>query len=485
MSHATSNECPPQIAPSRRASMSWIEGPRPSSNAAPSVWNAELPQPKAKSAGKWDGRGGFEMSDNMVKYATINGQSSAVIARLDTAGMMSHPSARTYVRTYEGVRRREHHELLEAAVVRSGGRVLYSSGPDVAPLFLAVEDAGGARHGVMAYVFWANRKVTVNRPGDEHRLQIRYGDVNSPAWRAQHHPVGFDPTGLETTLVLGVDAENDLIVALDPLLYDPFPLGISVYWKDAEAMKARTSGWYVFERDNLSGIRRTERRAGPGLETVVMLAPERLFDLLRLERQAQALRLDPALRFRAAERIGAGHAAGTPIARHDLHQLEDDYELPATEILAIIAERARLAMAVRGGVAEHHAGRALRGDPVVAEAVVAHQEGPPDYWVTLKDGSRVSVEVKNASPRILADGTPKVEVQKTRASRADPLSRLYTPAAFDVLAACMYGPAQEWRFRYRRSALLTPHPKHPDRIAPVQRITPAWAGTLGEALAQR
>jgi len=409
----------------------------------------------------------------------------------------SHPSGRAYVRTYERVQRRKHHEFLEAAVVRSGGRVLYSSGPDVAPLFLVVEDAEGARQGVMAYAFWANSKVTRNRPADEHRLQIRYGDVNSAAWRAEHHPVGLDPTAFETTLVLGVEPDCDLIVSLDPLLYNPLPLGISIFWKDAEVAAAQASGWHVFERDNLSGARRGDPRAELGLETILMLAPDRLFDLLRLERQAQALRLDPALRFRAAERLNARQAErpvriartrarllqGT-LSAHDLHQLEEDYELPAGEILAIIAERARLAMAVRGGVAEHHAGRALRADPEVAEAVVAHQEGPPDYWVTMKDGSSVSVEVKNAAPRLFADGTPKVEAQKTRSSQADPQSRLYTPAAFDVLAACMYGPTKRWEFRYRRSALLTPHAAHPDRIAPMQRITPEWAFTLGEALAQ-
>jgi hypothetical protein len=400
------------------------------------------------------------------------------------------------VRTYERVQRRKHHEFLESAIARSGGRVLYSSGPSAAPLFLVVEDAAGTRQGVMAYAFWANSKVTRNRPKDEHRLQIRYGDVNSAAWCAQHHPVGLDPTGFETTLVLGVEPDCDLIVALDPLLYDPLPLGISIFWKDAEVASANASGWHVFERDNLSGVRRTDRRSELGLETIVMLAPDRLFDLLRLERRAQALRLDPALRFRAAERIGADHAerrvppakaviAQNGLSSQDLHQLEEDYELPAGEILAIIAERRRLAMAVRGGVAEHHAGRALRADPAVAAAVVAHQEGPPDYWVTMKDGSSVSVEVKNASPRLFADGTPKLDAQKTRASKADPQSRLYTPAAFDVLAACMYGPTKQWQFRYRRSALLTPHSKHSDRIAPVQRITADWASTLGEALAQR
>lgn len=409
---------------------------------------------------------------------------------------MTHPSGRAYVRTYERVRRQEHHAFVEDAVARSGGRVLYSSGPDTAPLFLVVEDRDHRAHGVMAYVFWANKKETRNRPSDEHRLQIRYGDVNSEAWRAQDHPVGRDPAGLETTLLLGVSPESDIIVSLDPLLYNPLPLGISVFWKDADVVEAQASGWHVTERDNISGARRADLRAALGLETIVMLAPERLFDLMRLERRAQALGLDPALRFRTASSVGTTPAQAAPeqfsagdsvempgaVSTDELHQLERDYELPAPEILEIIAERARLAMAVRGGVAEHHAGRALRAERAVAAAEVGRREGPPDFWVTMDDGSTVSVEVKNASPVTYADGTPKVEVQKTRASRGDPLSRLYSPDAFDVLAACMFGPTRQWRFRYRRSDLLQRHSEHPGRIAPLQRITGDWADTLEDAL---
>ena len=402
------------------------------------------------------------------------------------------------------MQRREHHALLEDAVLRSGGRALWSSGADVAPLYLAVEDAQGARHGLMAYVFFANRKVTRNRPTDEHRLQIRYGDVNSAAWRAQRHPVGVDPTGQDVTLLLGVEPDADLLVALDPLLYDPLPLGISIFWKDADVADA-AKGWHVFERDNISGVRRTERRAELGLETIVMLSPERLFDLVKLERQAQALGLDPALRFRRAELIGRRQPAPrrrasgprrpvpaeVPLAVNatvvrpsdaDLDDLERAYELPAAEILRIIAERSRLAMAVRGGVAEHHAGRRLREDPAVRRADVAHQEGPPDFWVTLRNGATVAVEVKNASPRRYVDGSAKVEVQKTRASRGDPLSRLYKADAFDVLAACMYGPSGTWTFRFRRTGLLKPHPDHPSRIAPLQRISDDWRQSLAAAL---
>jgi hypothetical protein len=331
-------------------------------------------------------------------------------------------------------------------------------------------------------VFTANRRVTRNRPQDEQRMQIRYGDVNSASWRGQRHPVGLDPTGIDVTLVVGAHQEADLLVALDPLLYDPLPIGISVFWKDADASNAQRSGWHVWERDNLSGAQRGARSEELGVETLVAFAPERLLDFVALEREAQALGLDPPLRFRAAHR--AGTAAGSASSPPQVHLLEQQYGLPADEILEIIGERARLAMAVRGGVAEHHAGRALRDDPAVASAAVGHQEGPPDYFVAMQDGREVTIEVKNASPTRYADGTPKVEVQKTRASRGDPLSRLYRPDAFDVLAACMWAPTGEWAFRWRRSTDLVPHEEHADRIRPIQRITADWAHTLADALGE-
>lgn len=358
---------------------------------------------------------------------------------------------------------------------RSGGRVLASSGPTRAPLFLGVEDDRGERLGICAYVFLANRRATRNRPQDEHRLQVRYGDITE-AWREQEHPVAFDPLGVDLTLVVGAHVEADLIVGLDPLVYDPLPIGISVFFKDAEIDEACRTGWHVWERDNISGVRRGDARTALGIETLIAFAPERLFDYLRLERTAQALRLEPPLRFRAAQ------AAVEQRQESSLHMLEREFALPGEEILDIIRERPRLGMAVRGGVAERHLHRALDRDPSVAELRLGQQEGPPDFFVELRDGRRVTVECKNASPTVYADGTPKVETQKTRASKGDPKSRLYDPAQFDVVAACMYGPLRRWEFRYRRSDRLVRDRGWPDRIAAIQRIDGGWAATLVDAL---
>jgi hypothetical protein len=385
---------------------------------------------------------------------------------------------RSYARVYDRVRRREHHAFIEAAVEQSGGRVLSSSGPGRAPLFLGVEDEDGERMAICAYVFLANRRQIRNRPQDEHRLQVRYGDVNDPAWREQDHPVGFDPLGVDVTLVVGAHLEAELIVGLDPLVYDPLPIGISVFFKDSEIAEAKRTGWHVWERDNISGLRRPDPRTTLGVETLVALAPDRLLNYIRLERTAQALRLEPPLRFRAAQdAVVSKQPTG-------LHALEREFALSREEILDIIRERPRLGMAVRGGVAERHLHRVLASDPAVADLQLGQQEGPPDFFVKLRGRRRVTVECKNASPRSYRDGTPKVETQKTRASKGDPKSRLYDPSQFDVVAACMYGPWQRWEFRYKRSSRLQRDVTYPDRIAPIQRIDESWAATLDAALAQ-
>jgi len=76
--------------------------------------------------------------------------------------------------------------------------------------------------------------------------------------------VGFDPAGVDVTLVLGVHPDADLVVALDPVTYDPLPMGISVFFKDAEIDEARRLGWHVWERDNISGARRASPRTELG-----------------------------------------------------------------------------------------------------------------------------------------------------------------------------------------------------------------------------
>lgn len=77
-----------------------------------------------------------------------------------------------------------------------------------------------------------------------------------------------------------------------------------------------------------------------------------------------------------------------------------------------------------------------------------------DFNVTLKDGRYFRVEAQERQPNPFADGTPKVEVPKTRASKGDPASRFDAVDSFDVVAACLFSATGKWEFRYGRTATL-------------------------------
>jgi hypothetical protein len=221
-------------------------------------------------------------------------------------------------------------------------------------------------------------------------VQVRYGSEES--WHAEEHPLGRDVAGVDVTVVLGVHVQDGVLLGLDPLRYEPLPMGISIEFKDEHVEAALRTGWHVWERENRPGAV-PEARAPAGLETLVAFSPDRLLDYVRLERQASALGLDPPLRYRAA--VAAGERA--PAAGSARHALEEDFVLSSAEILDLITARGRLAVAVRGGVAEHHLGRVLAGDPEVRDVRQVDRDGG-DYEVELRDGRTVLVECKNASP---------------------------------------------------------------------------------------
>lgn len=385
-------------------------------------------------------------------------------------------AGRSYAQVYRVSGRADVHAYLRAAVERAGGDVLYMSPPNRAPVYLGIQGPNDVRIGVLCYPFRCNPPPIRGRAPDEHRLQIRYGGEVS--WFESEHPVGLDIAGVDTTIVIGVHLEADLFVGLDPLRYDPLPMGISIEFRQSHVDEALRTGWHVWERETRAG-RRRESRTPTGLETLIAFSPERLLAYVGFERRASGLGLDPPLRFRAAE-----VAAIDPIVpgTGGGHELEEEFYLTSTEILALIAERARLAVAVRGGVAEHHLRGHLRRDPRVASAELIERDGEPDFDVALTDGRRVLVECKNVSPNTYADGSPKVEVQKTRSQRGDPAGRFYRPDQFDVVAACLYAVTGNWEFRFKSTAAMVRHEAHPDRLAVMHRVDETWAPTLEDAL---
>jgi hypothetical protein len=251
-------------------------------------------------------------------------------------------------------------------------------------------------------------------------------------------------------------------------------MGISVEFKDEQVEAVRVSGWHVWERENFRGRQRQTPRARDGLETIVGFAPERFLDYARFQRRANALRLDPPLRYRAASALAQRPPGDT---RHALEQL---FDLPAQEILTVIGGRSRLLVAVRGGVAEHHLERYLRTQPMLSDVARIDADGQPDFRVRFASGREATIECKNVSPQKYADGVVKVEVQKTRATQGDPAGRLYRPSQFDVVAACMFPITNVWDFRFCDSAYLTRSSEHPTRIAPLQRVDERWSTQLTE-----
>lgn len=385
-------------------------------------------------------------------------------------------AGRSYAQVYRVSGRGDVHDYLRAAVERAGGEMLYMSPPNRAPVYMGIQGPNDERIGVLCYPFRCNPPPIRGRAPEEHRLQLRYGGEAS--WFDSDHPVGLDIAGVDTTVVVGVHLAADLFIGLDPLRYDPLPMGISIEFRQSHVDEATRTGWHVWERETRAG-RRRESRTIAGLETLIAFTPERLLGYVGFERRASGLGLDPPLRYRAAE-----VAATDPIVpgTGGGHELEEEFDLTSTEILVLIAERARLAVAVRGGVAEHHLRRHLRLDPRVATAELIDRDGEPDFDAVLTDGRRVLVECKNVSPNTYADGTPKVEVQKTRSQRGDPAGRFYRPDQFDVVAACLYAVTGNWEFRFKSTARMARHEAHPDRLAVMHRVDGAWAPTLEEAL---
>ncbi len=391
-------------------------------------------------------------------------------------------AGRTYSRTYRVQSKDDLLDFLLEAVQESGARLLFASPTDAAPLFLGLEVGAEERIGLLVYPFRCNHSIR-GRAADEHRLQVRYGGEQS--WVNDDHALGRDIAGVDVTLVLGLHLDAGVFIGLDPQLYDPLPMGISVEFKQHQVDEARATGWAVWERVNRSGTRRSTPRARNELETVVGFRPDRLLDYVRFEREASSLALDPPLRYRAAEAVSTRRTSGHATR----HALEDEFGLDHIELMDIISDRGRLKIAVRGGVAEYHLQRHLEADPLVASVVQVDRDGPPDFDVDLRDGRRLSVECKNASPHGYAradqlgdaPGDPKVEVQKTRAQKGDPAGRLYRADQFDVLAACLFASTGRWDFRFRRSRSLSMDKTHPDRITPMQRVNVRWSSTISEA----
>jgi hypothetical protein len=393
-------------------------------------------------------------------------------------------AGRSYFATYRTVGRADMRQAILdalAGVKEAGVRVLFTSPDGIMPIYVGIELFDTHRIGLLFYPFRSTRRITKNRPGDEYRMQIRYGGERN--WHTKDNSLAKDIAGIETTLVMGVDPKSGHFVGLDRTLYDPLPMGISFEYKQQFVEEALKSGWYVYERENIPGARREDPRSRTGLETVVIFRPDKILHFIHLERRAQRLTLDSPLRYRLAANLADANVtdlseiggAGGISGRHDL---EDAFAMSSKQILDLLSSANRLEVAVRGRVAEWHLERQLKETKGITAVEPLDVDGQPDFEVLIESGEKVRIECKNCSPKQTASGHYRVEVQKTRASKGDPTSRYYDVTHFQVVAACLFPVTKKWEFLFNRSDALKRHASHEHKIAAMQVVDESWSPDL-------
>lgn len=361
----------------------------------------------------------------------------------------------------------------------SGCRILFASTPDRAPFVITFETRDGERMGIIAYAFLATRTLTRNRPDDERSFQIKYGSKGDYA-EENSHTLWQDPLGLFTTLLVGIDPIEGFFVAADPEAHSPTKFFIRVEFKDEHADAIVHNHWHTWERS---------RRAGPMAEPVEVLVGgtrDAFLDLVRFERAG--LGLAPGDRQLLAEKRGFVGApliedlpVGTP-ATEPLHPLLGELGLGANEVLELIASARRLKMAVRGWVAEEHLRATLAKHEGVTHCERIDVEGGPDLIVRYRDGPDLRIECKNTL-RVLNKtfNLPRIDFQRTRASKGDPCSRYYAPEDFDIVAGCLHAVTENWEFRYAIPAELDPHQKCAGKLASNVLVDSRWGIDPGMA----
>jgi hypothetical protein len=376
-------------------------------------------------------------------------------------------------------------DFVRHALEMRGCKVLHLSAPNRAPFHVVFEMAGGERMSLLVYAFLANSKPTRNRPADEHRFQIKYGGDLSGVL-----DVAVDPLGITTTIFLGLDVERGLFVAADPLMNNPSPMSRSIEFKADNVVAILRDGWGAWERERRAAKTVTRRAFEllPDVRTEVLIGgkQERLLDLILLERVARGL--DPGERHLIADKlrdIQTTRAAAEPALMHMAsHKLLDELQIAPDALFDLIWSASRLKMAVRGWVAETHLESYLSGVEGVSECHRLQEEGRPDISLRWKGSRPILIECKNVLRATYAGKVPKLDFQRTRASKSDPCSRYYSPDDFEVVAACLHPVTEQWEFRFALTRDLPRHGSCPGKIDNNIRVAgDAFSSDLGVALA--
>lgn len=385
---------------------------------------------------------------------------------------------------YSGVHGKERVRRISKALEAGGAEILIKADPSSAPFTFRIRLPNGEELDLICYAFTANKYRQRNRPADEHRMQVKYGGDFTRA-----HNIHLDPSRTKLTLFFGVHHSSGAFIAVDPAMHNPTWFSSSIEFKEEEVERTIATGWHGWERDRL---RQGRRRVTPmeDLRTEILLGvtAEHFLRYVLFERVATGL--DPGERLLLidgiAKEIESGAASLSTLTAPEsvvIHPLETQLGLSAREILDVIGGRFRLLTAVRGSVAEHHLEQYLRSDSDITDVCRIDEDGQPDFAVQFRGRTRqVRIECKNVLRRRTPNG-PRVDFQKTRASKNDPCSRYYSPTQFEVLAACLHPLTEVWEFRFRETAVLTPHRSCTGRLSERVLIEePPWTASLPEIL---
>jgi hypothetical protein len=247
-------------------------------------------------------------------------------------------------------------------------------------------------------------------------------------------------------------------------MHNPSPMSRSIEFKSSTVVEILEKGWVAWERDRHSP--RTMSRPTPILdedtrtEVLVGGRKDRLFDLVQLEQIARGL--DPGERHLIADKLLDRQRS--EVAQSS-HKLLDELNIPSEALFDLIQNASRLKMAVRGWVAETHLEAALKGVRGVTNCHRINAEGEPDVTLRWKGSRPILIECKNVLRKTNAAGNPKVDFQRTRASKGDPCTRYYRPGDFQVLAACLHPISEKWEFSYALTGGLPKHKECAGRIA--------------------
>lgn len=382
-------------------------------------------------------------------------------------------------------------DFMIEALRDSGCTILFASSASRAPFIVTFEAPSGERLGVIAYAFTATRTPTTNRPQDERSFQLKYGSKESFV-EGNEHELWQDPTGLFTTVLIGIDTSERFFVGADPEMHNPTKLFIRLEFKDRQVAEIKNRKWYAWERGKrpTRDDRLEEGEASHPVEVLVGGTPDMFLRFVLFERAAKGL--DPGNRQLLAEKpelfLSPLEATGslqdslesTSAGKHPLlHELGFEAE----EVLEVIQGARRIKMAVRGWVAEEHLRRNLSGLPDVTECIRLDEEGSPDLRVRYRDRTPVYVECKNVLRDVNREGLPRVDFQRTRAAKSDPCSRYYSGGDFQILAASLHAVTETWEFRFVLTSELPVHSKCPGKIASNLVVRPTWTDDALQVLA--